>query len=291
MHVPSNRQGRQRHRWRPVLAMLSRILMIALAVTPSAQAVEFDEKLKAPMMKSQAALHSQVQAYAARFVAVRDASPEQLIRNSALAREKFDLRWQIESAIDGRQPLDEFAAFGLTPRGDGSYSVDLGEHPEWDALHETMAGILSRTNLEATAPELVNRGFRPEDIVTLKEYIAANNPDTAAATVTLPIALGFGRTVRKYDKIKRPVPDAVVISYLYQRARASSESNRLWVEGLLDRLDAQRGRILLSSFLEMKPVSVWAPENLAAGIAALLAEVRRPDFEERVKAEAKGVAP
>ena len=286
MYVPSNCQDKRRHRWRPAFAM-----MVALAFAHHAQAAGFEEKLKAPMMKSQAALHSQAQAYAARFVAVRDASPEQLIRNSALAREKFDLRWQIESAIDGRQPLDEFAALGLTPRGDGSYSVDLGEHPEWDALHESMAGILSRTNLEATAPELVNRGFRPEDVVTLKEYIAANNPDAAAATATLPIALGFGRTVRKYDKIKRPVPDAVVISYLYQRARASSESNRLWVQGLLDRLDAQRGRILLSSFLEMKPVSVWAPENLAAGIAALLAEVRRPDYEARVKAEAKGVAP
>lgn len=288
MYVPSNCQDRQRHRWRPAFATM---VVIALALGSAAQAVEFDEKIKAPMMKSQAALYSQVQAHAARFFAVRAASPEQLIRNSALAREKFDLRWQIESAIDGRQPLDEFAALGLTPRGDGSYSVDLGEHPEWDALHESMAGILSRTNLEATAPELVNRGFRPEDVVTLKEYIAANNPDAAAATATLPIALGFGRTVRKYDKLKRPVPDAVVISYLYQRARASSESNRLWVQGLLDRLDAQRGRILLSSFLEMKPVAVWAPENLATGIAALLAEVRRPDYEERVKAEAKGVAP
>lgn len=291
MYVPSNCQGKQRHRWRPAFALVSRMLIVALALTRPAQAVEFDETIKAPMMKSPAALHSQAQAYAARFVAVRDTTPEQLIRNPALAREKFDLRWQIESAIDGRQPLDEFASLGLTPRGDGSYSVDLGEHPEWDALHETMAGMLSRANLEATAPELVNRGFRPEDVVTLRDYIAANNPDTAAATVTLPIALSFGRTVRKYDKIKRPIPDAVVTSYLYQRARASSESNRIWVQGLLDRLDAQRGRILLSSFLEMKPVSVWAPENLTAGIAALLAEVRRPDYEERVKAEAKGVAP
>jgi hypothetical protein len=288
MHVP-NSHGRPRHRWRPPFAAM---LMLTLAtLTGMAQAVEFDEKVRAPMMKGAAEFKAQAQALAARYAAIREAAPEQLIRDPALAREKFDLRWQVQSAIDGRQPLDGFDALGLTPRGDGSYSVDMGEHPEWNDLHELMAGMLSRANLESTGPALVSRGFRPEDVETLRQYVAAGNPDTTAAAATLPITLGFGRTVRKYDKIKRAVPEAVVSSYLYQRTRVSSESNRLWVQGLFDRLDAQRRRVLLSTFFESTPVTVWAPENLAAGTAELLAAVRRPDFEERVKAEAMGAAP
>jgi len=288
MYVP-NSHGRPGHRWRPPFAAT---LMLTLAtLTGMAQAVEFDEKIRAPMMKDAGEFKAQAQVLAAKYAAIREKSPEQLIRDPALGREKFDLRWQIESAIDGRQPLDDFAALGFNPRGDGSYSVDMAEHPEWNDLHEFMAGMLSRANLETTGPALVSRGFRPEDVETLRQYVAAENPDATAAAATLPITLGFGRTVRKYDKIKRAVPDAVVSSYLYQRARVSSESNRLWVQGLFDRLDAQRRRILLSTFFEPKSVAVWAPENLAAGYAALLAEVRRPNFEERAKAEAMGAAP
>ena len=60
------------------------------------------------------------------------------------------------------------------------------------------------------------------------------------------------------------------ISFLYQRARAVERVEPRWVAGLFERLDAQRGRILMSSFLELKPTTVWIPENIAEGIAALL---------------------
>ncbi|HET9472997.1 MAG TPA: hypothetical protein VFO82_03835 [Steroidobacteraceae bacterium] len=264
--------------------------MVALAVTPRAQAVEFDEKLKAPMMKSQATLHSQAQAYGARFVAVRDASPEQLIRNSALAREKFDVVWQIQRAIDERKPLGELAEAGIALQADGSYLIDTKGHPEWNDLHQTIAALLSDTNLDRWVPLLVARGFRPEDVQVLREYVGFHDPVAASAAATLPIALGFGRTVRKFDQLKRPVSEALVQTFWYQRARAASEANRVWVEGLMKVLDAQRGRILLSSFLELSPITYWSPENVDEGTAALLAEVRRPDFEAIVTAEAKGVA-
>ena len=80
-----------------------------------------------------------------------------------------------------------------------------------------------------------------------------------SAAATLPVALGFARAVRKFDKLKRPVPDALVHSFWYQRARAASEANRAWVEGLMKSFDAQRGRILLSSFLELEADHVLDP--------------------------------
>ena len=289
MYVPSNCHGRQCRRWRSAWAMA---LMACLAAhASSALAVEFDEKLKAPMMKNQAELHSQAQAYSARFAAVREAAPEQLIRNPALARERFDLAWQIQWAIDTRKPLDALTAAGITAQADGSYLIDSDAHPEWNELHQAMPGLLSGENLDHWVPLLVARGFRTEDVEILREYAKAHAPAAASSAASLPIALGFGRTVRKLDKLKRPIPDALVQSFLYQRARVADESSRLWVEGLLKVLDAQRGRILVSSFLELERTTTWIPEDVSEGIAALLAEVRRPDFEALVTAEANGVAP
>ena len=288
MYVPSNWQGRQRHRWRPALAAL----MVTLAGLISvAQAAEFDERLTAPMMTSQGELHLQAKAYSARFVAMRDATPEHLIRKPELARARFDVIWQIQRAIDDRQSLNELADAGIIARPDGSYVVDTGAHPEWNELHQTIAALLSGENLDKWLPLLVARGFRVEDEQLVREYVRVHDPVAVSAAATLPAALGFGRTVRKFDKLKRPVPDALVHSFLYQRARAASESNRLWVEGLMNVLDAQRARILVSSFLELGGTSYWIPENVSEGIATVLADVRRPDFEALVIKEAKGVAP
>jgi hypothetical protein len=257
----------------------------------SAQAADFDEKLKAPTMKDPAELRSQAQAYSARFAAIREAAPEKIIKDSALAREQFDVTWKIQRAIDEHKPLGEGAISGITEAGDGSYAIDMSGHPEWHDLAQTITVLLTHENLEIWIPALVARGFRPEDVAVLRDYATASDPVSASAAATMPIALGFSRVVRKYDKLKRPVPDAAVHSFWYQRARAASESNRLWVDTLMKRLDAQRGRILVSSFLELNQKAYWIPENVSAGIAAQLALVRQPDFESLVIAEAKGVAP
>ena len=95
MYVHDNRQGRQRHRWRPAITS-----MLMLALASFSHAADFDEKLKAPMMKDAGELRSQAQAYAARFAAAREASIEQLVRDPALAREKFDVAWKVQRAID-----------------------------------------------------------------------------------------------------------------------------------------------------------------------------------------------
>lgn len=288
MQVTSNCQGRHRLK-RPALAA---VLLLALAGFGGvAQAVEFDEKLKAPMMKSAADTSAQAKSFAVKFREIRAATPAQLITNASLARQQFDLKWQIQRAIDEKKPLDEFAELGLVSRGDGTYSIDMRKNPEWDDFHETIAGMLSRANLDASAPALIQRGFRPEDVDTLKLYVTTHDPIAASKSAALPIALGFSRTVGKYDRGKRPVPDAVVLSYLYQYARAASESNRAWVADLLKQFDAQRARILLSTFLEFETTGAWGPDDTRAGISAALENARLPNFEELVTAEAKGVAP
>lgn len=288
MHVPSNRRDPQRQRWRGSVMAMS--ILATLALGGAARAASFDEKAKAPAMKSVSDLRAQVEPFAVKYRALHESNPEQVIRDPAMARQKFDLKWQLLRAVESKQPLAGAAALGLVAQGDGSYRIDLDAYPEWDDFHETIAGMLSRANMEVHGPRLLARGFRPEDLITLRNYVAANNSDAKAAEEAAAITLAFANTVRKYDKLKRPVPDAVVESFYYQRSRAHSEAKRRWVEGLLQALDAQRGRVLLSTFLEMKPSGIWTPSNLKAAADELMAEMRKPDFEARVQAELKGVA-
>ena len=188
-----------------------------------------------------------------------------------------------------RKPLDEFAELGLVSRGDGSYSIDMTKYPEWDDFAQDIVGLLATGRV--SGPALIERGFRPEDVDTLMSYITTHDPVTASKTAALPIALGFARTVGKYDRLKRPVPDSLVFAYFYQSSHAVSESNRTWVADLLKQFDAQRARILMSTFLEFETKGVWGPDDTKAGIEAALANARLPNFEELVTAEAKGVAP
>jgi hypothetical protein len=286
MHVTPHHQ-RHRNRKPPLAALLA----LALGLGVAAHAVGFDEKLRAPAMKNAAELRSQAQSFATTFGGIRAASPTQLITNASLARRQFDLKWQVQQAIDQRKPLDELADLGLVKKADGSYSIDMATHPEWDDLPLAMVAVLTGPTFDQLVPALIQRGFRPKDIETAKRYVATHDPRAMAASVGLPLALGFGRAVGKYDKIKRPVPDSVVVSYMYQQQRAAGEASRAWSEGMLQELDAQRGRILLSILMEMNTQATWAPEDPAMAIAEKLALVRQPDFEKQISAEANGDPP
>ena len=137
--------------------------------------------------------------------------------------------------------------------------------------------------------EVIHAG--PKDVQKFRDYVANHNWKAVSARENAPVALGFGRTVRKYDKLKLAVPDSLVMSFIYQRKRVSSDAERAWAQGLLKQFDAQRQRILMSIVQEPKFSTLWAPEDTAAGIADTLVQVRQPDFETRVAEEVKGVAP
>jgi hypothetical protein len=226
-----------------------------------------------------------------KFAEIHASNPAQLITNASLAHQQFDFKWQVQRAIDERKPLQEMTELGFVANDDGSYSIDLSAHPVWDELATTMIALTLPDNLENTITALVQRGFQPEDLGKFRDYVAGHDSRAESAVASVPVALGFGRAVRKYDKLKMAVPDSLVISFFYQRMRANSDSNRAWAEKLLASFDAQRGRALLSACMEVTSNAIWAPEDIASGITDTLAQVRQPDFEQRVATEAKGVAP
>lgn len=287
MHVTSPCREQRDSRSRTFAA----VLMLALAGTGGlAQAAGFDEKLKAPMMKDAADLRTQIESFAPRYREIRAATPMQMITNASLARQQFDLTWQLERAVNDGRPLKEIEAIGFVNHGDGSYSIDVAVHPEWRVQANHIKSGLTSSLLEPICGALVERGFRPEDVAALKNYVSVHDVVAMGRAATASTALAFHRVVQKFDKARRPVPDSLVISYWYQNTRLINETNRAWTEGLLENLDAQRRRILLSYFSEAPGSFFLIPEGVSAGIGQTLTSVRAPDFEQRVMAIARGEA-
>jgi hypothetical protein len=260
------------------------------ALAGIAQAVEFDERLKAPQAKSAAEVKTLAKNYSATFARLEAASPMELVTSKTLFLDHFDLKWQVQMALDEKQPLGDLTGTGLEEE-DGNIRINFTEHPQWDPLPRKLALMLPAMNLENLGPLLVNRGFRESDVTALGNYLSTHNPKTAGYSKTLPIAISFSKLVKKLDKLKMPVSKRLVLSYIYQRNKAEELAHLEWAQGLLGVLDAQRGRILLSYLSELRGVGVWGPDNVEAGIADLLNLMRLPDYEQRATAEARGITP
>jgi hypothetical protein len=281
MHVPSYPRA---------VALLLMLASLA-GVAGRAQAVEFDEKLMAPMVSEPVALRTQAQSYIAKFNTLRDASPREVVTSRALSAERFDLTWQIQQAIDMKRPLGDLSAIGLERQEDGSYRVDYNASPQWNRPDELFTIVFSGIDWPGFGAHLVSRGFREADVASLKSYVSTHDLQQTNRRESLPLALSFSAIVKKYDKIKRPVDDAVVLSYIYQREKLKAENGREWVEGLLNSLDAQRARILLTHFSEFQSTALWAPSDQRAGIDYQLQLVRLPNYEQLATAEATGDVP
>jgi hypothetical protein len=191
-------------------------------------------------------------------------------------------------AVEERAPLEGLVEYGLQRSDDGSVHIDLQKYPQWDATESRLLGILTHIQMDAFGLDLVNRGMHETDVAKMAEYITSNDAAAQSRNAALPVTLGFAKVVRKYDKIKRAIPDEVVFDYFYQRDLATTESDRRWLAGLLDVLQPQGRRVLLSYFDEMGATAVWGPSDSHAGIQVTLANFRLPDFEQRVRAEAAG---
>jgi hypothetical protein len=285
MHVSSNCQAGQRRWRRPSMTALLMVTLASLAGL--AQAVEFDEKVKAPQAKLGTELQATAEGYADAF-SRSQASPLELVANKPLFVEYFDLKWRLTRAIDERRPLGDQSALGLEARGDGSYRVDTNAHPQWRPFAETLAMMLPVLDFNVAGPELVNRGFREKDVTALQNYLGIHDLDAMTSRAALPVALSFSKIVKKYDRIKRPIGKDLALSYIYQRNRADAEARREWAEGALKVLDPQSVRVLHSYFGEMHGSLLWAPTDADVGISEMLSAMRRPDYEQRAVDAAKG---
>lgn len=279
-----------RRDWRARCARLAVVGALCTGLAGAVHAAEFNEKLRAPAMQDAAGVQTRVQSMTARFEQLKQQAPERLVTDRALFRERTDLYWQMQQAINAGKLTEDLPAVGVERRDDGSYAVDLVRFPQWADSARTIPDRLANEDWPRFAGALAQLGMRPDELATLRQYLDDRNPLHAARQATLPLALSFARVVKKFDRLKRPVPDAMVSSYLYQRNLAAGEAQRAWLEDLLKTLGAHGARILQAHYEETAVRLIWLPDD-AAGIAGVLADVRRPDFEELAIREAQGGAP
>jgi hypothetical protein len=283
MHVQGNPVSRST---RPPFA--AAVVAMFASVIGVARAAEFDEKLKAPQAKNVEHLRLVAKAASQEFMETDLDRRAQLLRDESQARRRFDARWTVVHAVETRAPLGDLAEFGIVPNDKGEVHVDLRKYPQWDEFESRTTHLLSRIQVGALGTQLVNRGMTDADVAAISAYVTSHDAAAMERAAGLPVTLSFGKVVRKYDKVRRPVPKDAVVDYLYQLEAAVSEADRAWLRGLLDSLDPHAARILLSWLGELESTVVWAPSDLNAAIRDRLATFRQPDFEKRAAAEAVG---
>ena len=281
MHVPS---------YPRVPAWLPLTMLMLAGFAGGAHAVEFDEKLRAPMARGGAELKTQAESYSASFARLSSVSPAEMVTNQALSQERFDLEWQLTRALEDKRPLEDLSALGLVKHENG-FRIDYNAFPQWQPFPEKLASLMPTMSMDTAGPQLVARGFRESDVAALRSYLETHDLKEATSARTLPISISFSKVVKKYDKIKRPVGKDVVFSFIYQRNKTEVEARRAWSESLIHTLDEQRVRVLHSYLSETQGIGYWAPSDTEAGVANLLAIMRLPDYEQRATADAAGVTP
>jgi hypothetical protein len=237
----------------PKPALLPRLALVAMvavlqmsAPDASGQAAKFDEKLKAPEAPGNQALKTQIREYFDVYARVTAESLSGIVRDRSAFAKWFDTHWLLQRAIDMQRDLGDLSEFGIAPRGDGSYTVDIKNFPQWTPLNTSALRLLEPQLLEAYTPDLKARGFRDQDIDAIKAYTQAHRPDQMARRDKLSLSESFATRVEQRMARGVMLGTKQMLDYLYQNSRIQEEATRAWTVDLLDSLDKQRQRILES---------------------------------------------
>lgn len=223
------------------------MLTFATLLAGPLHAAPFDEKLKAPRAATSQALRTQLKAHFAAFERnQQQEDPAAFIRDRVAHRQWSDLFFCVKLAMDEGTPLGDLGAFGMAARPDGSYAIDLQEFPQWDPLDARLHVLTNPEVVESWVPALQVRGFREEDLTALRTYLATHDPQLTTQSEGRQLIETFAKRLRAQRQAGRPLNLQEVLAYRYQKASIKAEAQRQWAIGLLDSLDLQRQRVLVS---------------------------------------------
>src|SRR5690349_21153450 len=169
MHVSSYPRG---------VAWLPLITLMLAGFAGGAQAVEFDEKVKATMARTGVQLKTQAEGYSGSFARLSGVSPVEMVSSKALTQEYFETKWQLERALEDKRPMEDLTALGLVKDGSG-FSIDYNAFPQWNPFFEVLAVLAPTLDMNALGPLLVARGFRDADVAAIRSYIETHDLDAA----------------------------------------------------------------------------------------------------------------
>ena len=241
-------------------------VLLALLAGPT-QAAPFDEKLKPPRAATAQALRTKLEAHFATFQRKQqDPDPAAFIRDAKAYRQWSDLDFALQLAMDERTPLKDLDAFGVVARPDGTYHVDLHAFPQWEPLDSRLHRLTNQEILESYLPALKARGFRDEDLTALQTYVATHDPKVDLHTQGRQLVDTFAKRLQAQRKVGQRLNLQEVLAYRYQKTSLRTEAERRWAVGLMDALDRQRQRILVSFLDEFQAEMVFgaSQDDLAA---------------------------
>ena len=241
-------------------------VLLALLAGPT-QAAPFDEKLKPPRAATAQALRTKLEAHFATFQRKQqDPDPAAFIRDAKAYRQWSDLDFALQLAMDERTPLKDLDAFGVVARPDGTYHVDLRAFPQWEPLDSRLHRLTNPEILESYLPALKARGFRDEDLTALQTYVATHDPKVDLHTQGRQLVDTFAKRLQAQRKVGQRLNLQEVLAYRYQKTSLRTEAERRWAVGLMDALDRQRQRILVSFLDEFQAEMVFgvSQDDLAA---------------------------
>lgn len=229
------------------------ILTLATLLAVPIHAAPFDEKLKAPRAATSQALRTKLKAHFATFERMQQQEdPAAFIRDRAAHRQWSDLYFSVKLAMDERVPLRDLATYGLIAAADGTYAVDLKTFSQWEPLDSRLHILTNPEVVESCVPALQARGFREEDLNALRRYLATHDPQLARQSEGRQLIETFATRLVAQRQAGRQLNLQEVLAYRYQKASIKAEAERQWAIGLLDSLDRQRQRILVSYLDEFR---------------------------------------
>jgi hypothetical protein len=220
---------------------------VAILLTMPVRAAPFDEKAQAPRIANSQALRSKLAAHFATFERKQqEADPAAFIRDRVAHKQWSDLFFAVELAMAEKIPLKGLDAFGLVAKPGGRFVVDLQAFPQWEPLDSRLRKLTNEAVVESYVPALRARGFRDEDVDALRAYLANNDPEIAVYAEGRPLVETFAQRLQGQRKDGKKLNLQEVLAYRYQKSMIRAEAQRRWAVGLMDALDAQRQRVLVS---------------------------------------------
>jgi hypothetical protein len=250
-------------------------VLLALFLAGSAQAAPFDEKLKTPRVATSQALRTKLEAHFATFQRKQqDPDPAAFIRDRAAYRQWSDLYFALLLAMDERTRLEDLAEFGLVAKADGKYVVDLHAFPQWEPLDARLHRLRNPEILESYVPALQARGFRDEDVEALQTYVATHDPELTLHAEGRQLVDTFAKRLQAQRKVGQRLNLQEVLAYRYQKSSLRADVERRWAVGLMDTLDPQRQRILVSFLDEFQSEMAFGVSS--GDLAETLEQEARP---------------
>jgi hypothetical protein len=275
---------------KPSRSLAGSIWPLAMALAGAAHAAPFDERIQAPKAATAAPgeIEARLRAHFETFDRKQQESePGAFIRDRSAHKQWVDLYFSITRAMDEGRPLANLAAFGLVATPEGQYTIDLKAFPQWDPLDARLFLLSNPDVLESYVPALEARGFRDADVDKLRTYVGTHDPRQLSYPQGRQLFESYAKRLQKRKATGRPPAVEEMLAFRYQKDSIRLEAERQWAVGLLDALDDQRQRILVSFFDELKSERIFgAPsEPLSATLEKEIAPLVSGEYARSIAAD------